>query len=107
MKGSTLDEWVCKKQKWKNRLYKDYIRNVRIIQNDYLKLQTAINVSEIIDKRKNDYDCHLASSLNSPKISAKTYSSILKSFYSGEKIPLISPLLLNSTLIPQTRGWSF
>ena len=55
------------------KLYKDYIKNART-ENDYLKLQTATNdVSEINEKRKNDYDCHLASTLHSPKTSAKTY----------------------------------
>ena len=83
----------------KNKIYKDYVKNGRT-ENDYIKLQIAINdVSEIIDKRKNDYNCHLASKLNNLKTSAKTYWSILKSFYSGKKIPLIPPLLHNNTLI--------
>ena len=39
-----------------------------------LKLQTIVNdVSKIIDKRKNNYNCHLASKLNNPPKSAKTY----------------------------------
>ena len=43
-------------------------------ENDYLELQTDRNdISEIIDKRKNDYNCHLASELNNLKTSAKTY----------------------------------
>ena len=43
----------------------------------------AINyVSEIIGKRKNDYNCHLLSKLNNLKTCPKTYWSILKSFYS-------------------------
>ena len=44
-------------------------------------------------------DYHFVSTLNNPKTSAKTYWSILKSFYSREKIPLIPPLLHNNTLI--------
>ena len=44
-------------------------------------------------------DYHLVSTLNNPKTSAKTYWSILKSFYGREKIPLIPPLLHNNTLI--------
>ena len=83
----------------KNKIYKDYAKNERT-ENHYPKLQIAINdVSEIIDKRKNDYICHLASKLNNPKTSAKTYWSIRKSFYSGNKIPLIPPLLYNNALI--------
>ena len=48
--------------------------------------------SEVINKRKNYYKFHLASKLNNPKTSAKT-------FYRRKKIPLISPLLHNNTPI--------
>ena len=54
-------------------------------RRENLKLQIAISdVSEIIDKRKNDYNCHLALKLNNPKTSVKTYWSILKSFIAGK-----------------------
>ena len=67
--------------------------------NDYNMLQEAINeVSKIISKRKEEYHYHLASKLNSPSTSAKTYWSILKTFYIGEKVPLISPLQIGNTL---------
>ena len=56
-------------------------------------------ILNFIDKRKNDYNCHLASKLNNPKTSIKTYWSIVKSFYSGKKILLTPLLLYNSTLI--------
>lgn len=66
----------------KSKIYKDYVNNGRT-ENDYFKLQAAINyVSEIIYKRKNDYNCHLVSKLNNLKTCPKTYWSILKSFYS-------------------------
>ena len=94
-----INEFVKNKIKWKNKIYKDYVKNGRT-ENDYFKLQIAINdVSEIIDKRRNDYNCHLASKLNTPKANAKTYWSILKSFYIRKKIPPIPPLLHNDMLI--------
>ena len=90
---------VKNKIKWKSKIFKDYIKNGRT-GNDYLKLKTSINdISEIIDKRKNHYNCHIASKLNNPKTSAKTYWSVLKSFYSGKNIPLIPPLLYNNTSV--------
>ena len=49
-----------------------------------------------IDKRKNDHNCHLASKWNNPGLSSKTYWSILKSFYSGKKVPLVPSLLHNN-----------
>ena len=36
---------------------------------------------------------------NDPKTSAKTYWSILKSFYNISKIPLIPPLLVNNKTV--------
>ena len=50
-----MNEFVKNKIKWKNKIYKDYVKNRRT-ENDYLKLKTEINdVTEIIDKSKNDY----------------------------------------------------
>ena len=52
-------------------------------------LQEAINeVSKIISKRKEEYHYHLASKLNNLSTSAKTYWSILKTFYNGKKYHL-------------------
>ena len=49
-------------------------------------LQEAINeVSKIISKRKGHYHHHLASKLNNPSTSAKTYWSILKTIYMVKK----------------------
>ena len=82
-----------------NKVYKDFIRNGRT-ETSYFKLHSANNTdSETIDKRKNDYNCHLASKLNSPETRSKTCWSILKSFYSGNKIPFIPPLLHNNKSI--------
>ena len=73
-----MNEFVKNKIKWINKICK-YVKNGRT-ENDCFKLQIAISdVSEIIDKRKNDYNCHLASKLSNPETSAKTYWSILKS----------------------------
>ena len=76
-----MDKLVCEKQnQMKSKIYKDYVNNGRT-ENDYFKLQAAINyVSEIIYKRKNDYNCHLTSKSTNPKASTKTYWSILDSF---------------------------
>ena len=55
-----MDEFVKIKVKWINKSYKDYIKNGRT-KNDYFMIQSEVNaVSEIIDKMKNDYNCHLA-----------------------------------------------
>ena len=41
----------------------------------------------------------LPKKLNNPNTSAKTYWSILKSFYKGTKIPIIPPILVNNKIV--------
>ena len=53
----------------------------------------------MILKRKDDCHCQLSGNINDPKTSAKAYWSILKTLYSGKKIPLIPPILVNNKLI--------
>ena len=62
-------------------------------------LQEATNeVSKIISKGKEEYHNHSVSKLNRPSTSAKTYWSILKTFYNGKKVPLLPPLQIGNTL---------
>ena len=78
-----MNKFLKKIIKWKNKIYKNYGKNGKT--KHFLKIQIAINdASEIIGKRKNDCNCHLALKLNNPKRSLKTYWSILKSFYRGK-----------------------
>ena len=45
----------------------------------------------------------LAKKLNNPLLQAKTYWSILKTFYNEKKIPIISPLLTNDNFVADTQ----
>ena len=60
------------------------------------KLSTEI--SGTVFKRK-EYHNHLSMKLINPRTSAKTYWSILKSFYNGSKVPLIPPLLMDNNFV--------
>ena len=83
-----MNDFVKSKIKWKNQLYKIYTKN-GYRYNDYLQLKEAtVLVSQVIVQRKEDYHNFLASKLNNRKTSAKTYWSILKSFYNGKKFQL-------------------
>ena len=53
----------------------------------------------MIDTTKTLYYENLAKKLNNPLLQAKTYWSILKTFYNGKKIPLIPPLLVNDKFV--------
>ena len=66
----------------------------------FIELQNlAIDISEMISIRKDEYYDHLSKKLNNPNTSAKTYWSILKSFYKGTKVSLIPPLLVNNKTV--------
>ena len=93
-----MNDFVKSKIKFKNQLYNTYIKN-SYKDNDYNMLHEAINeVSKIISKRKEEYHYHLASKLNNPSTSAKTYWSILKTFYNSKKVSLINLLQICNTL---------
>ena len=80
--------------KLKNQLHNTYIKNGDK-DNGYDMLQEAIyEVSEIINKRKEEYYYNLALKWNNPSTSRKTYWSILKTLYNGKKVPLTSQLQL-------------
>ena len=58
----------------------------------------------MISKRKKQYYDQLSKKLNDPLTSSKTYRSILKTFYSGTKIPLIPPIIIDNKVITNFRG---
>ena len=56
-------------------------------------------LSENITKKNECVQFSFKSSLNNPGTSAKTYWTILTTFYSGKKIPVIPPLVKKDQLI--------
>ena len=48
-----MNRFVKKQNQMKKKIYENSVNNQRT-ENDFLKLQTVVNVSEIIDKRGND-----------------------------------------------------
>ena len=94
-----MNDRIKSKIQQKNSLFKQYVKNGKT-EHDYQNLQFAITeLSDYIMERKNEYNFQLSQSLNNPATSAKTYWTILKTFYSGKKRPLISPLVINDHLI--------
>ena len=94
IKGKIMDKKVaCKSFNRNNKSY-----------DAYLKLQIVSTVlSEMILKRKEDYDRQLSDKLSDPKMSVKAYWAILKTLYNGKKIPLIPPTLVNNKLISNSK----
>ena len=65
-------------------------------ESDFGFLKPSITeLNELISKTKTLYYENLAKKLNNPLLQAKTYWSILKTFYNDKKIPLIPPPLID------------
>ena len=94
-----VTEFIKLKIQQRNSIYKNH--HEKSSKNlDYEIPQSEIeNVASIIFKRKSDYYNKSAQKLIDPSTSSKTYWSILKTFFSGKKIPLIPPLNVGSKLV--------
>ena len=94
-----MNDCIKSKIQQKNSLFKQYVKN-RCTAHDYQSLQFATKkLSDYIMERKNEQNFPLSQSLNNPATSSKTYWTILQTFYSGKKIPLIPPLVIKNQLI--------
>ena len=70
-----------------------------------LLIESPVNeLNDLISQTKTLYYENLAKKLNNPLLQAKTYWSILKTFYNDKKIPLIPPLLMDDTFITDTQA---
>ena len=94
-----MNETIKSKIKTKNKLYKQYIKNGRF-ESDFVFIENLITeINDLITLTKELYYEKLAKKLNDPFLQAKTYWSILKTFYNDKKIPLIPPLLLDDKFV--------
>ena len=72
----------------------------KINLNKFIELQKlSTEISTMILHRKEKYYHNLSLKLNDPKTRAKTYWSVLKSFYNNSKMPLIPNLKVNSKIV--------
>ena len=94
-----MNETIKSKIKIKNKIFKEYIQNGRFA-SDFVFLESLITeLNELISSTKTLYYENLAKKLNNPLLQAKTYWSILKTFYNDKKIPLIPPLLIEDKFV--------
>ena len=94
-----INQIIKSKIKTKNLLFKHYIQNGRF-ESDFVFLETLIiETNELISSTKNSYYENLAKELNNSLLQAKTYWSILKTFYNEKKIPTIPPLLIGDNFV--------
>ena len=94
-----MNEIIKLKIKAKDNIYKKYIQNGRF-ESDFVLLETLITeLNELVSTTKALYYENIGKKLNDPLLQAKTYWSILKTFYNGKKIPLIPPLLVDDKFV--------
>ena len=99
-----MNEIIKSKMKTRNKLFKQYILNDRF-ESDFILIESLVNeLNDLISQTKTLYYENLAKKLNNPLLHAKTYWSILKTFYNDKKIPLIPPLLIDGTFITDTQA---
>ena len=82
-----MNEIIKSKIKTKNLLFNQYIQNGRFESDFVFKENLITEINELISSTKNLYYENLAKKINNPPLQAKTYWSILKSFYNEKKNP--------------------
>ena len=85
----------------KNRVYKEYIKNVRPEDLYYLIQNLTSEISSYVSKCKNYFFIRLGRKLGDPCRSIKTYWATLRTLWNGKKVPNIPPLLVNDGLITE------
>ena len=91
----SMNETIKNKMKVRNNLFKQYKQNGRFESDFILNERLGNELSDLISQTKALYYENLARKLNNPLLQAKTYWSILKTFYNDKKVPLIPPLLID------------
>ena len=87
------------KLKQKTIFTKKYIQNGKF-ESDFVLLETLITeINLLVSTTKALYYKNLGKKLNNHLLNAKTYWSILKTFYNGKKTPLIPPLLVDDKFV--------
>ena len=98
-----MNDSIKAKTKTKILLFKQYIQNERF-ESDFGFLKALITEhNELISSTKIMYYEKLGKKSNNPLLQAKTYWSILKTFYSNKKVPLIPPVLTEDKFVTDTR----
>ena len=94
-----MNEIIKSKIKTKNLLFKQYIQNGRL-KSDFVFLETLItDINELISATKNLYYENLEKKLTNLLLLAKTYWSIIKTYYNEKNVPLVPPLLIDNMFV--------
>ena len=93
-----INDKIKNKIKWKNSMHKNYKRNGKKTEDYELLVKAVSGGSQLTEKSKGEYYYRLGKRLNHPSTSAKSYWTILKTFY-NKKGFLLSSLLVNNSFV--------
>ena len=94
-----MNETIKSKIKTKSNLFNQYMQNGRFESDFVLVERSVTELSDLISHTKALRYENLAKKLNNSLLQAKTYWSILKTFYNDKKVPLIPPLLIENKFV--------
>ena len=90
---------IKSKIKLEQKLHHRYLRHKRS-NEDFAQVEHLCNeIDYLIFKSKKEYYHNINKKLNDPLTGSKTYRSIMKSLFSGKKVPVIPRLLFNCTFV--------
>ena len=94
-----MNEIIKPKMETKNKKHQQYIQNRRFKSHLVFTESLIAELNDLISYTKDLYHENLAKTLNNPLLQAKTYWSILKSFYNDRKVPIILPPLIDDKFV--------
>ena len=94
-----MNENIKSKTKAKNKLYHEYVKK-DWQETDFCTLEESVrNLNDLVLQTKTSYYENLGKKLNDTTFQSKTYWSILKSFYSVNRKPVIPPLVASNKFV--------
>ena len=81
-----MNDEIRNKMNYRNNFYQQLKKYRLNLTNFDVMNELTSELSSIISQRKNEYYSRLAKKLNDPQTNAKTYWSILKTFFNGRKM---------------------
>ena len=96
-----MNDDIKSKIKLNHIFYHRYRRHKRI-NEDFAKLEHLRNENDnLISKSEEEHYQDTNKKLNDLLTSSKTYWSIMKTFFNGKKVPVISPMLFNGAFVTE------
>ena len=93
-----MNDDIKNKVKLKHKLYHCYLRHQKNNKED---LQNEND--NLISKSKKEYYQNIDRKLDNQSITCKTFSSVMKTFFNGKKVPAMPPLLFNGVFVTDFR----